>query len=92
MSGAQFQGAYITLLQRVRAKYPNATIFAMETFRRRFVPETQAAVRALNNAGDGRVRFINTEGWMTEATATVHIHPNDQGHRKIAGRLAPIIG
>ncbi|HEV8559905.1 MAG TPA: GDSL-type esterase/lipase family protein [Actinophytocola sp.] len=93
VTGAQFQSAYITLLQRVRAKYPNATIYALETFRKRFVPETQAAVNAVTAAGDSRVRFINTEGWIVEATDTVdNVHPNDQGHRKIADRLAPIIG
>jgi lysophospholipase L1-like esterase len=90
VSGAQFQGAYVTLLRNVRAKYPNATIFALETFRKRYVAETQAAVAAV---GDPRVRFVNTEGWITEATDTVdNVHPNDTGHRKIADRLAPIIG
>jgi len=90
VSGAQFQSAYVTLLRNVRAKYPNATIFALETFRKRYVAETQAAVAAV---GDPRVRFVNTEGWLTEATDTVdNVHPNDTGHRKIADRLAPIIG
>jgi lysophospholipase L1-like esterase len=90
VSGAQFQSAYVTLLRNVRAKYPNATIFAMETFRKRYVAETQAAVAAV---GDSRVRFVNTEGWLVESTDTVdNVHPNDAGHRKIADRLAPIIG
>jgi lysophospholipase L1-like esterase len=89
---AQFQTAYIALLQRVRAKYPNAAIFAMETFRKRYVSQTQAAVTARNNAGDSRVFFVNTEGWIVESTDTVdNVHPNDQGHRKIADRLAPIV-
>jgi lysophospholipase L1-like esterase len=89
VSGAQFQSAYVTLLRNVRAKYPNATIFALETFRKRYVTETQAAVAAV---GDSRVRFVNTEGWITEATDTVdNVHPNDTGHRKIADRLAPLL-
>lgn len=93
VTGAQFQSAYVTLLQRVRAKYPNATIYAMETFRKRYVNETKAAVTARNNAGDSKVRFINTEGWIDEATDTVdNVHPNDGGHQKIANRLAPILG
>jgi lysophospholipase L1-like esterase len=93
VTGAQFQGAYITLLERVRAKYPNANIYAMETFRKRYVNETKAAVTARNTAGDSKVRFINTEGWINEATDTVDkVHPNDAGHQKIAGRLAPILG
>src|SRR6476469_386277 len=90
VSGAQFQSAYVTLLRNVRAKYPNATVLALETFRKRYVAETQAAVAAV---GDPRIRFVNTEGWITEATDTVdNVHPNDTGHRKIADRLAPLLG
>jgi len=90
VSGADFQAAYTTLLQRIRAKYPNATILALETFRKRFVTETKNAVAAM---GDAKIRFVNTEGWITEATDTVdNVHPNDAGHRKIADRLAPLIG
>ncbi|WP_410643291.1 GDSL-type esterase/lipase family protein [Amycolatopsis sp. lyj-346] len=93
VSGPQFQSAYTTLLQRIRAKYPQANIYAMETFHRRYVTETTAAVTARNNAGDSKVRFINTEGWITPATDTADgTHPNDAGHRKIAARLAAAIG
>jgi lysophospholipase L1-like esterase len=88
----EFQATYVTLLERVRQKYPNAIIFAMGTFRKRFVAQTQNAVTIRNNAGDLNVYFVNTDGWITEATDTVdNVHPNDQGHRKIADRLAPIL-
>jgi lysophospholipase L1-like esterase len=91
--GAQFQSAYVTLLQRIRAKYPNATIHAMETFKQWYVSETKAAVAARNNAGDGKVRYVATEGWLDPATDTADgTHPNDAGHRKIAARLATVIG
>jgi lysophospholipase L1-like esterase len=93
VSGAQFQSAYITLLERVRAKYPNANVYAMQTFRKRYINETKAAVTARNNAGDGKVRFVNTDGWIDEATDTVDkVHPNDRGHQKIADRIAAILG
>ncbi|WP_410643533.1 GDSL-type esterase/lipase family protein [Amycolatopsis sp. lyj-346] len=93
VSGAQFQSAYVTLLQRIRAKYPNATIHAMEIFKRWYVPETKAAVAARNNAGDGKVRYVSTEGWIDPATDTADgTHPNDAGHRKIAARLAAVLG
>jgi len=93
VSGSQFRSAYVTLLQRVRAQYPNATIHAMETFHKRYVTETKAAVTARNNAGDSKVRFINTEGWIDKATDTADgTHPNDAGHQKIAARLVAVIG
>jgi lysophospholipase L1-like esterase len=93
VSGAQFQSAYVTLLQRIRAKYPNATLHAMEIFKQWYVTETKAAVAARTNAGDGRVRYVATEGWIDPATDTADgTHPNDAGHRKIAARLAAVIG
>ncbi len=92
VGGEEFQAAYVALLQRARAKYPDAALFAMETFRHRYVAETQAAVAAMNDAGDDNVHFVNTEGWIDEATDTFdNVHPNDQGHQKIAAQLAPII-
>jgi lysophospholipase L1-like esterase len=93
VTSAQFRGAYVTLLRNARAKYPNATIFAMQTFRKRYIAETQAAVKTVTDAGDTKVRYINTDGWINEATDTVdNVHPNDTGHRKIADRLAPLLG
>ena len=93
VSGAQFQSAYVTLLQRIRAKYPNATIHAMEIFKKWYVTETKAAVAARTNAGDAKVRYISTEGWINPATDTADgTHPNDAGHQKIATRLAAVIG
>ncbi|MEU4250007.1 GDSL-type esterase/lipase family protein [Amycolatopsis sp. NPDC026612] len=93
VSGAQFQTAYVTLLQRIRAKYPNATISAMEIFKKWYVTETKAAVAARNNAGDTRVRYVSTEGWIDPATDTADgTHPNDAGHQKIAARLAAVLG
>ncbi|MCX2951726.1 SGNH/GDSL hydrolase family protein [Lentzea sp. NEAU-D7] len=88
----EFRSSYVTLLRRAREKYPTAAIFALATFRKRYVPETQAAVKALTDGGDRNVHFVDTLGWIDEATDTTdNVHPNDQGHRKIADRLAPIV-
>ena len=91
MTGATFQSTYTDFLRAIRAKYPNAVIFAMETFKKRYVTETQAAVRAVN---DPNTRYVNTEGWLTVGTdyEDTDGHPNEQGHAKVADRLAPIIG
>ena len=91
VSGAQFQQAYVNLLHSVRAAYPNAWIFALETFRGRYVPETQAAVQTVLGEGDGRVSFVDTTGWLSDADLSDAVHPNDQGHRVITEHLAPII-
>lgn len=88
----EFRSSYVTLLRRAREKYPTAAIFALGTFRKRFLPETQAAVKTLTDGGDRNVHFVDTLGWIDEATDTSdNVHPNDQGHRKIADRLAPIV-
>jgi lysophospholipase L1-like esterase len=91
VTGATFQTTYTDFLRAIRAKYPNAVIFAMETFKKRYVTETQAAVRAVN---DPNIRYINTEGWLTVGAdyEDTDGHPNEQGHAKVADRLAPIIG
>jgi lysophospholipase L1-like esterase len=86
-----FQPHYLHLLEEVRAKYPNAAIFAMETFSKRFGVQTQAAVQARNAAGDAKVYYVNTEGWLASTDFSDGTHPNDGGHRKVAARLGPII-
>jgi lysophospholipase L1-like esterase len=92
VSPTQFQQGYIVMLERVRQAYPNAQIFAMGVFRNRYVPETRNAVAARNAAGDSRVLFIDTAGWIDPATDTSdNVHPTDAGHAKIAQRLRPIL-
>jgi lysophospholipase L1-like esterase len=87
-----FQAHYINLLHEVRARYPAAAIFALETFARRFAAQTQAAVQTLNSAGDANVSYVNTQGWLSAADFSPDgLHPNDTGHQVIASHLAPII-
>ncbi|WP_328835688.1 GDSL-type esterase/lipase family protein [Streptomyces europaeiscabiei] len=91
VNSAQFQAAYTSLLRKVRAAHPQAWIFALETFRGRFVPQTEAAVQGAIAGGDSRVSFVDTTGWLGSGDLTDSVHPNDQGHRAITDRLAPII-
>jgi lysophospholipase L1-like esterase len=88
---ANFQSSYISLLHTIRAKYPNAVIFAMDTLKQWYAAQAKASVAAVNNAGDKNVFYIDTAGWVTAADLTDGVHPNDAGHKKIAARLAPII-
>jgi lysophospholipase L1-like esterase len=88
VTGADFQANYITLLKNIRAKYPNAAIFALETFIERYSAETQAAVTAV---ADPRTYFVDTAGWLPDAGKSDSVHPNDSGHQGIAAKLAPVI-
>ncbi|WP_158299977.1 RICIN domain-containing protein [Glycomyces paridis] len=92
VSAAQFQSDYVLLLERARQAYPNAEILAMGVFRERLLTEVQNAVTARNNAGDAKVHYVNTVGWVDPATDTSdNVHPTDAGHAKIAGYLTPIL-
>ncbi|MEU5155483.1 RICIN domain-containing protein [Glycomyces sp. NPDC021274] len=92
VSAAQFQADYILLLQRVRQHYPNAEILAMGVFRERLLTEVQNAVANRNNAGDAKVHYVDTRGWVNPATDTSdNVHPHDAGHAKIAGLLTPVL-
>lgn len=90
VSTATYQSNFSDLLRQVRARYPQSHIFALN-FKQRFVTQVRAAITAANNAGDARIAFVDTTGWVTPADLTDSVHPNDAGHRKIAGLLAPII-
>ena len=92
VSTAQFRQNYVVLLERVRRAYPTAQIFALRTFRNLYVPETRSAVAARSAAGDNKVHFVDTAGWIDPARDTSdNIHPTEAGHAKIARRLTPII-
>jgi lysophospholipase L1-like esterase len=86
-----FQPHYLHLLEEVRAKYPNAAIFAMRTFAGRFGAQTEAAVQTRNAAGDAKVYYVDTTGWLTSTDFTDGTHPTDAGHVKVADKLAPLI-
>ncbi|HEY8876862.1 MAG TPA: GDSL-type esterase/lipase family protein [Roseateles sp.] len=89
--GATFQSRYTTFLQNIRAKYPNADIFALRTFNGFYQAETQAAVNARASAGDAKVHYIDTSGWIDAGDLPDSLHPNDAGHVKITYRLLPIL-
>jgi lysophospholipase L1-like esterase len=91
VTNAQFQAAYTTFLSSIRAKYPNADLFVMETFKGWYVDQTKAAVNARNNAGDPKVFYVDTTGWLSASDFIDGIHPTAQGHTIVANHLAPII-
>lgn len=91
VSSSTFQSAYTSFLGNIRAKYPNAVIFVMETFKQYYITQTKAAVAARNNAGDSKVYYVDTTGWLSSADYSDGTHPTPQGHTIVADHLAPII-
>jgi lysophospholipase L1-like esterase len=72
----------------VRAGYPGAKIVALRPFGGYHGDEVKAEVAARNAAGDARVFYVDTSGWLTSTDYTDGIHPNAQGSGKIAVALA----
>jgi lysophospholipase L1-like esterase len=91
VASATFQSGYVAFIKTVRSKYPNAAIFALETFSARYATETQAAVASVTSGGDSKVYYVDTTGWITSSLLNDSVHPNDAGHQAIAAKLAPII-
>ncbi len=93
VSGSAFQAAYTKFLSDLRARHPEARLFAVQTLKKRYVTETRAAVSARNAAGDSKVQYVDTKGWLTDGAdyEDGNGHPNEAGHTKFAGRLAPVI-
>ncbi|ADO71607.1 AbfB domain-containing protein [Stigmatella aurantiaca] len=93
ISDAALQSTYTTFLQNVRAQHPNAVIFALRTFGGFKVAPTLAAVNARISAGDTKLYYVDTSGWVTPGTSDFSddLHPSESGHVKIAKLLAPFI-
>ena len=85
------QPTYITFLANIRAKFPNAELFVMRTFLGVKATPTLAAVNARIAAGDAKVHYINTDGWLTSADYSDGLHPSVSGHIKAANLLKPIL-
>lgn len=87
-----FQASYTSFLQNIRTKFPQADLFALETFAGLNSAPTQAAVNARNAAGDSKVHYISTTGWLTPVVDFVDgTHPTENGHIKAANLLQPIL-
>jgi len=92
VAGTTFQKEYTAFLQSIRAKYPNADIFSLRPFGGYYETENKAAVNARLSAGDAKVHYIDTTGWLTSPDDFKDgLHPNDGGHVKVSNRLLPIL-
>lgn len=85
LSAAQY-GEY---LARVRSAYAGSEIVALSPFSGKHASEIEAAVKS---AGDPKIRYVGTDGWITSDDCTDGVHPSVDGHAKIAARLTEELG
>jgi GDSL-like Lipase/Acylhydrolase family len=82
-----FRPAYAAFISTVRAGYPRAQIAALRPFGGYHAAEIAAEVNARRAAGDDRIVYVDTTGWLTASDYTDGIHPNAQGSAKGAAAL-----
>jgi len=83
-----FRPAYARYLQVIRAAYPQAHIAAVRPFGGYHADDILAEVTARQAAGDRRIFYVDTTGWLGPADYTDGVHPNAAGGAKAAERLA----
>ncbi len=83
----QFRPLYRKLLDEVRQAYPRAQIAAMRPFNGAHADDIAAEVKAFNDAGDAKVFYVDTTGWLVKGDFTDGLHPNVDGSAKAADRL-----
>ncbi|MFC7149667.1 cadherin-like beta sandwich domain-containing protein [Cohnella cellulosilytica] len=97
---AEFQSHYIQFLASLRDKYPNAEIFALRLFNGWLETEVSNAVQARIEAGDTKVRFVDTTGWLdgygTPGSGDyqsdgMSFLPTRSGQAKAANKLAAVL-
>jgi lysophospholipase L1-like esterase len=87
-----FRPAYASFLATVRRGYPQAWIAALRPFGGAHAADIQAEVAARTSAGDARIFFVDTTGWLLPADFTDGTHPNPQGSAKAAQQLVTELG
>jgi lysophospholipase L1-like esterase len=88
---ATFKAAYTTFVTTIRTSYPNAKIVALRPFSGAQAAQIQSAVTAANAAGDQRVYYVDTTGWLGNGDFNDGLHPNVQGSGKAATALVAAI-
>ncbi|SDT20585.1 SGNH/GDSL hydrolase family protein [Actinoplanes derwentensis] len=92
VNSADFRTGYTNLLRIVREKNPNARILALRIFKGSWAAETRQSVLDRQAAGDTKVTYVDSTGWWDGATMSGDgTHPNDYGHRVLAGKLQPFV-
>lgn len=89
---ATFKASYIKTLKAIRAKLPKTRIFVMRPYGGHFATEIEAAYKEVANAGDTKLHFINTTGWLVASDyVSDGLHPSDAGQIKVSAKLAQVL-
>jgi lysophospholipase L1-like esterase len=94
-----FRERYAAFLKALRTIYPNTPILALELFNRnkdKCEAIRQAVAQTVRETEDERFRVISTDGWVNPNPVGGDIapdwsHPTDQGHAKLAQRMADVL-
>ncbi len=97
----KFQNHYVKFLGVLRARYPQAKIFALRLFHGWYETAVRDAVAARNAAGDPNVHFVDTTGWLAGygepassdfvQKSRPSVHPSQTGHVKVARHLSEML-
>ena len=89
---ANFKAAYVRFLKAIRAKLPQTRIFVMRPYGGHFATEIEAAYNEVSKAGDTKLHYINTSGWLVSSDyASDGLHPSDAGQIKVSAKLAQVL-
>jgi lysophospholipase L1-like esterase len=86
-SPAVFSPEFARYLGIIRAGYPNAQILVLRPFGGYREVEVKAETQVKIAAGDARMFYVDTTGWLTAADYTEGLHPNIIGHQKATTQL-----
>ena len=88
-SAEGFAPLYRDYIQVIRKAYPAAWILCLRPFNGTHETEIRSAV---NKAGDERVRYVDTTGWIeADKHTTDGVHPNLEGNKVAGEKLAEIL-
>ena len=85
-----FTASYVRFVRKIRARLPDAQIVLLRPFSGAYEKAARKAADLLQ-AGDKRVTFVDTSGWLEKADFVDGTHPTEAGHAKVARRLVPLL-
>jgi lysophospholipase L1-like esterase len=86
-SPTAFSPEFAKYLGIIRAGYPQALIFVLRPFGGYRETEVKTETLAKITAGDAKMFYVDTTGWLVAADYTEGLHPNIVGHQKVTVQL-----